>query len=607
MTWHASHTAWSSGPWSLELRDDELADIAYDGRPVLRAVRAVVRDRNWDTAPLVVDRVRETDATLTLHVRSAGLGSSFRGVVRVEARDARLVVIADLESEHPFETNRTGLVVLHPPALAGAALRVTHSDGEVEATAFPESISAHQPVRDISGLAWTHGGLDVRLRFDGDVFEMEDQRNWTDASFKTYSRPLSLPFPYPIAAGDRVVQTLEIDVATTDAAPGIPTADTIGLTSGGAFPAIAVAASTAPDPAPAVAPLGSAVLVELDLATKNWRAALGRAAASGLPLDVRFVLADDDALSAGVAALRDHDVVRVTAFQPEGAARHISDAAAVATLRRALTAAGVSAEVVGGARSHFTELNREHHRLPADLDGIVFSVSPLFHSLGSEQLVESLAMQRLVATQAVRIAASVAGGPSTGSGTGSVGSGTEGAGSGAEGSGTGTVPVHIGPIGLRPHFNDVATTPPPRAAHDDLRDGYGPALLDLADPRQDAEELAAWTIASAAALAVPGVETLTFFEEWGPRGIRDESGADRPVADAIRALAALSGTTLLHGASPDGLVWAIGGADAEGRERVLVANLDRTGRTFRLTTETGHAGIHLGPLTWLPLDLPAPR
>ncbi|SIT86913.1 hypothetical protein [Microbacterium sp. RU33B] len=597
MDWITQHASWSSGPWSLELRDDELADIAYDGRPVLRAVRAVVRDRNWDTAPLVVDRVRETDATLTLHVRSAGLGSSFRGVVRVEARDARLVVIADLESEHPFETNRTGLVVLHPPALAGADLRVTHPDGREEATAFPESISPHQPVRDISGLAWTHGGLDVRLRFDGDVFEMEDQRNWTDASFKTYSRPLSLPFPYPISAGDRVVQTLEIEVATTDAAPGIPMTDTIALTSGEAFPAIAVAASTAPDPAPAVAPVGSAVLVELDLATRNWRAALGRAAASGLPLDVQFVLADDDALAAGVAALRDHDVVRVTAFQPEGAARHISDAAAIATLRRALAAAGVSAAVVGGARSHFTELNREHHRLPADLDGIVFSVTPLFHSLGTEQLVESLAMQRLVAAQAVRIAASVAGGPSTGSATEGAGTG-----SGAEG-----VPVHIGPIGLRPHFNDVATTPPPRAAHDDLRDGYGPALLDLADPRQDAEELAAWTIASAAALAVPGVETLTFFEEWGPRGIRDASGTDRPVADAIRALAALSGTALLHGASPDGLIWAIGGADAEGRERVLVANLDRTGRTLRLTTETGHAGIHLGPLTWLALDLPAPR
>ena len=36
---------------------------------------------------------------------------------------------------------------------------------------------------------WRHS-LDT-----GDVFEMEDQRNWTDASFKTYCTPLRQPFP----------------------------------------------------------------------------------------------------------------------------------------------------------------------------------------------------------------------------------------------------------------------------------------------------------------------------------------------------------------------------------------------------------------------------
>ena len=28
------------------------------------------------------------------------------------------------------------------------------------------------------------------------IFEMEDQRNWTDASYKTCVRPLALPWPY---------------------------------------------------------------------------------------------------------------------------------------------------------------------------------------------------------------------------------------------------------------------------------------------------------------------------------------------------------------------------------------------------------------------------
>ena len=35
---------------------------------------------------------------------------------------------------------------------------------------------------------------------EGDSWETEDHRNWTDASFKTYSRPLALPYPYKVAA-----------------------------------------------------------------------------------------------------------------------------------------------------------------------------------------------------------------------------------------------------------------------------------------------------------------------------------------------------------------------------------------------------------------------
>jgi hypothetical protein len=30
---------------------------------------------------------------------------------------------------------------------------------------------------------------------EGDAWEMEDHRNWLDASFKTYVRPLALPYP----------------------------------------------------------------------------------------------------------------------------------------------------------------------------------------------------------------------------------------------------------------------------------------------------------------------------------------------------------------------------------------------------------------------------
>src|SRR5699024_6512150 len=236
----------------------------------------------------------------------------------------------------------------------------------------------------------------------------------------------------------------------------------------------------------------------------------------------------------------------------------------------ALESAGVEATVVGGARSHFTEYNRQHHLVPQGVGGIVFGITPLFHELGTRQLVESVAMQRLIAYQATTMTA---------------------------------LPVHIGPVTLRPRFNNVATTPAMRSTASDLGAGYGPALLEATDGRQDAPELGTWAIASAAALAVPGVASLTFFEDWGPRGIRDSAGAPYPVAEAIDALDALRGGQALTGDSPDGLTWAVGATGPEG-VTILVANLDDHKRHVTVTTPAGSHSLTL-PAGSHALTLPA--
>src|SRR5262245_20431589 len=53
-------------------------------------------------------------------------------------------------------------------------------------------------------------GIKAEVRFDGDVFETEDHRNWTDASFKTYVRPLALPWPYVLAKGETFAQSITL-------------------------------------------------------------------------------------------------------------------------------------------------------------------------------------------------------------------------------------------------------------------------------------------------------------------------------------------------------------------------------------------------------------
>ena len=114
--------------------------------------------------------------------------------------------------EGDFETNRCGFVVLHPAAAAGAAATIEHVDGSREATAFPELIDPWRPFVAIREITHRAGGLDVTCRLEGEEFEMEDQRNWSDASFKTYGRPLELPWPFVLPAGEPVAQSVTVSV-----------------------------------------------------------------------------------------------------------------------------------------------------------------------------------------------------------------------------------------------------------------------------------------------------------------------------------------------------------------------------------------------------------
>lgn len=563
------------GRWAFELRDDEIADLRYDDRQVLRSVRAVIRDADWQTVPLIVDTVTELEHGLELSVHSSA-ALAFRGVVRIEADAAELTVSTDLRAGEDLWTNRTGLVVLHPPQLAGRDLILGRADGTTERTRFPERISAHQPVFDISSLEWEDGGSRTHVHFHGDVFEMEDQRNWTDASFKTYSRPLALPFPYRVAADEQIHQSVRITVAELDdaaaSAPAVEQA-VLRLAPGGSFPGIGVSASSAPDPVPDVEPVGGELLVELDLSSTNWTAALARAVSTGQRLDVRLILdpAAPGTVASAVRALDGIDVCRISAFHRVGDARHVSDAEAIGLVRDAL--AGRRVPIIGGSRSHFTELNREFHRLPDELDGLAVTVTPLFHSTDTEQLVESVAIQRIVAEETVQRAAGI--------------------------------PVHIGPVSLRPRFNDVATGPQPASTLPDLAAGYGAQFTGIDDPRQGAAELAAWTVASAAALAVPGVATLVWYEEWGPRGIRDTAGTPVPAGEALRQLAELAAVddaVLLSGPSPDGRVWALGARTADGDD-ILAANIADEERVVTVQTSAGTAQVALAAASFTRIRL----
>src|SRR6185436_10820871 len=105
-----------------------------------------------------------------------------------------------------------GFVVLHPlKGVAGQAVDIEHVDGSKVKSKFPELVNPIQPVLNIRSL--THEvmpGLEATVLMEGDTFEMEDHRNWSDASFKTYVRPLSRPWPYTLEAGTPVKQVIQV-------------------------------------------------------------------------------------------------------------------------------------------------------------------------------------------------------------------------------------------------------------------------------------------------------------------------------------------------------------------------------------------------------------
>jgi hypothetical protein len=550
------------GPWSIELRAGELENIRHRGRLVLRSVRGVVRDENWRTVPSTVDRVEGADRVLgSLLVEGRTLDER----VRI---DWRLEVVTDgdelrveyrAEAASDFLRNRLGLIVLHSPELAGTSLTVRHPDGAATSTVFPEEISPHQPAVDIRGLDWVVGddvnGTSCRLDFSGDVFEMEDQRNWTDASYKSYSTPLALPFPAGVRASDVVEQSIVLR-CEGGAAPahrsdhaGTALLELGHRMPGAVIPQLMTMASTDGDAADTGerARWPGVLLVELDPQWGTWAGALERALrdADERPLDVRIVadgVAEAEPLLDALAAHPSQRFARIGLFSRSS---HLADPDTAAALVTELDRRGLDVQVIAGTRAHFTELNRGIARLDAWRGPLTFSMTPFMHDTSGHQLVESIEMQREVVRNARRLA--------------------------------GVRPVHVGPITLGARFNAVATTRPPVSDRADLADGYGPANVSGAsDPRSGSSSLAAWLLASVEALAVPGVRSLSYLEQWGAR-----SASDLAAVTVLSWIAELRDSPR-RTASAAGLVVLAVESARHGRLVVLVGNLTSEPRSLHL-------------------------
>jgi hypothetical protein len=148
----------------------------------------------------------------------------FRWQATIEGRpDGSVIYRMDGLAERLFRYCRIGFCVLHPiQGIAGSPYQVVTPTGVVSGK-LPQWIEPQRiengyeiPITpSCSSLAVDMpDGIRITTDFEGDLFEMEDQRNWTDGSYKTYCTPLSLGYPHQAKAGQVFRQAVTVRSAS---------------------------------------------------------------------------------------------------------------------------------------------------------------------------------------------------------------------------------------------------------------------------------------------------------------------------------------------------------------------------------------------------------
>ena len=199
--------------------DSESGFLRYariNGAECIRAIYGAVRNRNWQTiAPEFSDlhfNIRKDQFQVSFHAKADDGDVGFEWDCQMEGSSGSVIrVVFDGCATRDFLKNRVGLCLLLPlPDLLQRDLRIRHSDGSFQTVSL-QGVSAHQPAFDVAGFEFSCiDGSSVDARFAGEIFEMEDQRNWGDASLKIYSTPQSQGWPREIQKGTRVRHEIEI-------------------------------------------------------------------------------------------------------------------------------------------------------------------------------------------------------------------------------------------------------------------------------------------------------------------------------------------------------------------------------------------------------------
>lgn len=561
-----------AGDLTVDFQAGDLRCLRMGDQELVRRIYVAVRDPNWKTIPgFISDLAVETgDSSFRITYRCHHQAGpvDFRWQAQLEGTaDGVIECALDGTAGSDFRYNRIGFCLLHPiQGIAGRHYQALTPGGPVSGR-LPERIG---PQRIVDGFqaplfpSYTSLSIDLadgtRLvsDFAGDLFEMEDQRNWSDGSFKTYSTPLSLGNPHQARVGQAFFQKMTIrleGLALVERrparAPGAPIRLALGDETGLRLPQLGFgipAGKDAPDERERLlldllARLRPDHLkTELHLGDSGWPDHLQRAARVagrvGSPLELALFLDDtpEESLRRVAHELEGVRLARVIVFHEAEAGRGATSPRWMELARQALADARPGLPFLGGTNGNFAQLNCRPFETTL-MDGVSYPLNPQVHAFDERSLIEGIEAQREMVNSA-RVLAN-------------------------------GLPVVVSSVTLKPPFNQVAREAEGPGDHNRL-----PASVD---PRQMALFAAAWTTGSLRSLAAGGASSVTYYEMSGWRGLvetgqgcrlpaqfRSFPGMIFPVYWVFRFLADAKGGALLdtHSERPlDADVLALRGPD----------------------------------------------
>ncbi len=526
-----------AGPVTALLDGIELRAIRLGDAELAQRIYVAVRDDVWNTIPATVsdlvvrDERDHFEVTFTAHHAYSDIDYTWQGRI-TGGSDGVIAYEMTGTAGRAFRYAKIGFNVHHALAQSVERPYRAHTPtGEVSGV-LPKVID---PQRFIDGRLTAifpeydaltlHPTDSVRAEFTflGDLFEMQDHRNWTDANYKSYGTPLSVPWPMDATPGQAFFQKVTVrGVGDPGAAPSEAARVTVSTEPAGRLPKVGSALT--PEHLPLsdrerdlIRRLGlDHCRVDVYLEDEDWREWL-RAAGTEcrdleLPLELALFVADGT--ESELSSLADElgtlgaAMARVLVFaEGRGFAigRRTTPAELMHTVRAQLTDVVGGAPFVGGTNQFFAEINREYPE-PAAIDGAVYSINPQTHACDDRSVMENLQGQEdTVATAKHHLAGA---------------------------------PIHVTPITLVGRFGPYPGGPP--------ADGGLPGNVDV---RQMSLLTAGWTVGTLHHMAQAGAASITLFEVVGWRGLVERDGGPAnaafpsaprtifPVYDVLAAIA----------------------------------------------------------------------